>query len=267
MAYGPLADGDAVVLIDARGRRYLKQLVAGHRLTVRGSVVRCDDLIGENEGSLTDSAEAERFRVFRASYADIATSLERPAEPIFAKDAGAIMVFADVRAGDRVIEVGVGAGAMTVALLRAIGPHGTLTSYERRADFAAVARQNVRRFQGETPNWTLEVRDASAGLDQVQVDRIVVDVPVPSEVLGPTARSLRAGGTLAIYLPTILQVAELHLTLGRTQTYACVETRELLERGWHVDERSVRPDHRMVAHTGFLTFARRTTEPVDATPA
>ena len=103
MGYGPLADGDAVVLIDARGRRYLKQLVAGHRLTIRGSVIRCDDLIGSWEGSLSNPAEAERFRVFRASYAEIATSLDRPAEPIFAKDAGAILVYADIRAGDRVI--------------------------------------------------------------------------------------------------------------------------------------------------------------------
>jgi tRNA (adenine57-N1/adenine58-N1)-methyltransferase len=164
-----------------------------------------------------------------------------------------------------VIEVGVGAGAMTVALLRAIGSHGTLTSYERRADFAAVARRNVRRFQGETPNWTLEVRDAGAGLDQTDVDRIVVDVPVPSEVLGPAARSLRAGGTIAVYLPTVLQVAEIHLALSQAQEYACVDTREIFERGWHVDERSVRPDHRMVAHTGFLTFARRTAEPAAAT--
>jgi tRNA (adenine57-N1/adenine58-N1)-methyltransferase len=231
---------------------------------VRGSVVRCDGLIGQAEGSWTDSSEAERFRVFRASYAEIATSLERPAEPIFAKDAGAIMVFADIRAGDRVVEVGVGAGAMTIALLRAIGPNGTLTSYERRADFAAVARHNVQRFQGETPNWTLEVRDAGEGLNQTEVDRIVVDVPVPSEVLGPAAISLRPGGTLAVYLPTILQVAELHLALSRAQAYACVETREILDRSWHVDERSVRPDHRMVAHTGFLTFARRTAEPADA---
>lgn len=257
MSYPALGDGEAVFLIDERGRSYLKHLHAGHRLTVRGSVIAADDIIGGPEGSLIGEPGREHFRVIRASYRDLARSIERPAEPIFAKDAGAMIIHGDIRAGDSVVEVGVGAGAFTIALLRGLGPTGTLVSYEIRADFAKVATANVAAYQGQTSNWSIKLRDAREGFDETEVDRLVIDVPEPVPVLAAAAASLRPGGSLIVYLPTILQVKELRDALRQSREFGLCETLEMLERGWHADERSLRPDHRMVAHTAFLTFARR----------
>ncbi|MEE8312143.1 MAG: rRNA adenine N-6-methyltransferase family protein [Candidatus Binatia bacterium] len=245
------------MLIDSRGRCYIKRLHAGHRITIRGTVILCDDLIGTDEGALTGSGERERFRVLRPTYVELSTQLARPAEPIFAKDAAAILMHADIRAGDTVIEVGVGAGFFTMALLRALGPTGRLTSYELREDLAQVARGNVRDWYGEAPAWSLVVRDAAAGFDERSVDRVTLDVPEPGPVLAPAAEALRSGGSLAVYLPTILQVKELHDRIDAHGAFTEARTLEVLERTWHIEGRSVRPDHRMVAHTAFLTFTRR----------
>lgn len=257
MGYAALGDGEAIFLVDERGRSYLKRLHSGHRITIRGSVICADDIIGGPEGSLVGDPGRECFRVIRASYRDLVRNIERPAEPIFAKDAGAIIVHGDIRAGDSVIEVGVGAGTFSIALLRALGPTGTLVSYEVRSDFANVAAANVAAYQGQASNWTIKVRDGSDGFDETDVDRLVIDLPEPVPLLAAAAASLRPGGTLVVYLPTIMQVKDLHDALRRSPDFGLSETLEMFERGWHVDERSVRPDHRMVAHTGFLTFSRR----------
>jgi len=249
-----------VVLLDSRRRSYLKHLRAGHMLTVRGTVIPCDDLIGRADGSMTRPGEPERFRVLRAGYADLVESIERPAEPIFAKDTGAILVRGDIHAGDTVIEAGVGAGTLSIALLHAVGPTGRLFSYEIREDFARTASQNVSRYYGQAPQWTLRVRDAALGFDEIGVDRIVCDLPEPWLAIDAVARSLRAGGSCVAYLPTVVQVKDLHDRLRHDDRFCSIDTIELLERGWYVDDRSMRPEHRMVAHTGFLTFARRTAE-------
>jgi tRNA (adenine57-N1/adenine58-N1)-methyltransferase len=253
-----LAPGETVMLVDARGRRLLKTLSARHRITVRGSVLRCDDIIGQPEGSRVGSSEPESFLVFRPSHAQLVSEIERPAEPIFAKDVGAILVNADIRAGDSVVEVGTGAGTMSIALLRAVGPHGHVTSYEVRAEFAAEARKNVERFQGHTENWTLVVSDAREGMQRKDGDAVVIDVPDPGPLLRPAAATLRPGGCAAVYVPTVLQLKEIRDALAAMEEFALVETLEVIERPWHADSRSLRPVHRMVAHTAFLTFARRT---------
>jgi len=209
---------------------------------------------------MTRGGEPERFRVLRAGYAELVQSIERPAEPIFAKDTGAIVVRGDIHAGDRVIEAGVGAGALTIALLHAVGPTGRLFSYELREDFARTAERNVARYYGAAPQWTLRVRDAREGFDETGIDRLVTDLPEPCATVDAVARALRPGGTYIAYLPTVLQVKELHDRLRHDPRFCLIDTIELLERGWYVDDRSMRPDHRMVAHTGFLTFARRTAD-------
>ena len=254
-----MLDGEPISLVDARGRRYLKRLRSGHRITIRGTVIACDDLIGGSEGGLTSAAEQERFRVRRPAYEELAGQLSRPAEPIFAKDAAAILMHADVRPGDRVIESGVGAGLFSIAALRALGPSGRLCSYELREDLARTARRNVADWFGEAPGWKLVVRDASAGFDEQRGDRVILDLPEPVPVLDSAAAALRPGGSLAVYLPTILQVKEVRDALAEHSAFCDARTLEVFERGWHIDGRSVRPDHRMVAHTAFLTFARRTT--------
>jgi tRNA (adenine57-N1/adenine58-N1)-methyltransferase len=253
----PLRDGDYVMLLDQRGRRLLKRLHAQHRLTVRGTVLRCDDMIGRPEGIRVGAGEPESFVVLRPSHAEFVTEIERPAEPIFAKDVGAILAYGDLRAGNRVVEIGVGAGAMTIALLRAVGPAGEVASYEVRPDFAAVARKNVEAFCREIPNWQLHVADAAAGVAERNVDHVLVDVPDASPMLDPAAQALRPGGSLIVYLPTILQVKEVRDALRDDERFVAAHTLEVLERPWHIDGRSVRPSHRMVAHTAFLTFARR----------
>jgi tRNA (adenine57-N1/adenine58-N1)-methyltransferase len=257
MAYGPFNDGETVYLVDPKGRKYLKPLRAGHRITVRGTVIKADDIIGHPEGIRTDAAQPESFRALRPSYAELATIIERPAEPVFAKDAGAILIHADVRAGDRVIEVGVGGGALTIALLRAIGPYGVLTSYELREDFAAAAKATVARYHGPAENWQVKVRDAREGFDERDVDRLIADMPEPSSLLDAAATTLRPGGSLAAYVPTVLQFRTLRLALDVDPRFAMARTLEVLERSWHVEGQSVRPDHRMIGHTGFVTFARR----------
>ena len=254
----PLRAGDYVMLVDQRGRRTLKRLNAQHRITIRGTVLRCDDMIGQSEGILIGDGEPESFLVFRPSHAELVTEIERPAEPIFAKDVGAILAHGDVRAGDHVVEIGVGSGALTIALLRAVGPAGNVTSYEIRPDFADVARRNVQDFCREAPNWVLHVGDAAEPRNVRDADRVIVDVPDPLPMLPAVAAALRPGGSLAVYLPTILQVKELRDALQADARFAGAHTLEVLERGWHIEGRSVRPSHRMVAHTAFLTFARRT---------
>ncbi len=255
-----LRAGEVVMLVDARDRPSLKRLKPQLRITIRGSVLRCDDIIGQSEGIRVGGSEPESFLVFRPSHAELVTEMERPAEPIFAKDVGAILARGDIRAGDHVLEVGVGSGALSIALLRTVGPAGCVTSYELRQDFAEVATRNVLDHCGATDNWRLVVADASLGIDLRNADRAVVDVPDPTSVLNAVASAVRPGGTIVTYLPTILQVKELRDAMRDDARFALVETLEIFEREWQVEAKSVRPVHRMVAHTAFLTFARRTTD-------
>ncbi len=254
---GTLADGDTVICVDVRGRSYLKTLRVGHQITIRGSVLAADDLVGRPEGTLTRRGQPERFRVFTATYADLVTQAPRRAEPVFPKDAGLILTRADIRPGDTVVEMGAGAGMLSLVLLRAVGSNGHLVSYERREEHARAARQTVGAQLGDVPNWTLKVADVSAGVCETGADRVVADLPEPHKVLDPIAGCLRPGGIVACFLPTVGQVADLRTALASDDRFACEQTWEAFERGWHVAGQSARPEHRMVAHTGFLSFARR----------
>lgn len=253
-----LADGDAVVFVDSRGRRHLKKLRAGHRITIRGAVIAADALIGAPEGSSAGAGEAETFLVFRPSYAELASAVERPAEPVFAKDAAVILIRAGIMAGARVIEAGVGAGTLTMALLAAVGRDGHVASYEIREDLAEAARRNVATYFGEAAQWSLRVRDASSGFEERDVDAVVADVPDPEILIDAASKALRAGGVFAVYVPTVLQIKQIRDALAGRADFACAETLEVWERGWHVAGRSIRPEQRMIGHTGFLTFVRRT---------
>jgi tRNA (adenine57-N1/adenine58-N1)-methyltransferase len=164
----------------------------------------------------------------------------------------------DIFPGARVLESGVGSGALTMTLLRAVGPTGSVTGYELREDFADRARRNVEGYLGTDVPLTIETRDVYEGIDVTDLDRIVLDLPEPWQVVKHAAAALRPGGVLVSYLPTILQVSTLRDTLAES-VFGMAETVEVLQRGWNVDGASVRPDHRMVAHTGFLTVARKLT--------
>jgi tRNA (adenine57-N1/adenine58-N1)-methyltransferase len=181
--------------------------------------------------------------------------MPRGAQVIYPKDLGPILILADVFPGARILESGMGSGALTTALLRAIGPTGRVTGYEIRDDFRDRAVANVHGFLGTDVPLDAHVRDVYEGIDERDLDRVVLDLPEPWRVVKHAVEALRPGGILLAYLPTILQVGRLREELA-SAPFGMVETLEVLQRGWHVEGQSIRPDHRMVAHTGFLTVAR-----------
>src|SRR5438093_1276776 len=248
---------EAVVLIDRKERTYLRVLRPGRTISVRGAPLPCDALIGLAEGSTVETTAGEPLLVLRPTYAQLIPNLPRRAQPVYPKDVGPILLWGDIGPGTHVVEVGTGPGALTIALLRAVGPTGRLTSYEAREDFAVLARDNVARYHGPAPNWTLRIADAFAGFEERQVDRLVVDLAEPWRLLDVAAAALRPGAVVTAFVPTALQVKQAVDGFRQHGAFGAVTSLETLVRFWHVRERSVRPEHRMVAHTGFLIFARR----------
>ena len=183
--------------------------------------------------------------------------MPRGAQVIYPKDLGTILIAADIGPGMRVLEAGVGSGALSMTLVRA---GASVLGYELREDFAQRARENVTALLGEDIDYTIEIRDVTLGIDEVGLDRVILDMPEPWNVVAHAATALRPGGIFLSYLPTINQTAQLRAAL-ESGPFAMAETVEILRRTWHIEDRSVRPDHRMVAHTGFLTTARRIERP------
>ncbi len=254
---GSLREGEPVVLVDRKDREYLARLDLKRPILIRGGTINVTDIIGRDEGSVVRSSLNEPFLVFRPSFPQLIPNLPRSAQVIYPKDIGPILIWADLFPGARVVEAGVGAGALSMALLRAIGDSGELISYEIREDFAALARKNVAKYYGPVSNWSLKIGDVATQWEHKDVDRVVLDLPEPWQVINAAWKGLRPGGILLCYLPTVLQVKTLVDGLRNDQRFACIETMETLMRFWHIKGMSMRPQHRMVAHTGFLTSARR----------
>lgn len=258
-AGGPLEPGERVVLLDPRGRRYLVRLEAGATFHFHGGAVPHDLVIGSREGTEVHSTTGAALVCFRPRLADFVLKMARGAQVIYPKDLGPILVYGDVFPGARVLEAGTGSGALTLGLCRAAGPEGAVVSYELRRDFHELARSNVETFFGKVPPWLDlrlgDVREVASTGERFH--RAVLDLPEPEGVLPEVTAALWPGGIVCGYLPTTVQVQSLSLALERSG-YAEVETFEVLLRPWHVAPRSVRPEHRMVGHTGFVTVARRT---------
>lgn len=266
---GAIADGDNILFVDRKHREYLRRVRAGKPVKLRDGTAEGDDLIGRPEGSYIRNSRGDIFLALRPTYAQLIPNLPRQAQVIYPKDTGSILLWGDIQPGARVIEVGTGPGALSMAILRAIGPNGSLVSYELREEFADLARKNVERFHGPCPNWAIKVRDARDGFDETGVDRMTVDMSEPWELLPGAARALRPGGVLVIYIPTTTQIKMCGDAIATNPLFSPAYTFETLLRSWHVDGRSVRPDHRMVAHTGFLMVTRRVvplTEPEPSRP-
>jgi tRNA (adenine57-N1/adenine58-N1)-methyltransferase len=257
-----VASGERVLLIDAKDRRYLITLVTGAMFHTHAGIVAHDDIIGLDEGSTVVGTTGRSFLVLRPTLSDVILKMPRGAQVIYPKDLGAILIAADIAPGQRILEAGVGSGALSTAVLRA---GASVVGYELRDDFAARARANVAATCGPDADYRVEIRDVTEGIDERDVDRILLDMPEPWRVLPHAATALRPGGILFAYLPTINQTAQLRGALDAAG-FGLPETVEVLHRTWHVEARSVRPDHRMVAHTGFLTTARRLVGnvPIDA---
>ena len=254
---GPLQIDEAVILVDRKEREYLARLDPRRGISIRGGTIAVDEIIGRNEGSSVRSTLNEPFLVFRPTLPQLIPNLPRNAQVIYPKDIGPILVWADLFPGARVIEAGIGAGALSMALLRAVGAEGELISYEIRRDFAELAQQNIARYFGPTFNWTVKIGDVAQELEETDIDRVILDLPEPWQVIPRAWTALRPGGVLLCYLPTVLQVKSLVDALRDDQRFACIETMETLMRFWHFKGMSARPQHRMVAHTGFLISARR----------
>lgn len=252
-----LRANESILFIDRKERQYLKRLRPGRELRIRDGVVSADEIIGLPEGSFVNTHLGDTYLVLRPTYAQLIPNLPRQAQVIYPKDSASILLWGDIFPGASVIEVGAGPGALSLALLRAIGPTGSLVTYELREEFAALARENVERFSGSHPNWEIKVRDARDGFDERSVDRVTIDMSEPWTVFPAAAEALRPGGVLVAYVPTTTQVKEIGDALDSEARFAKSVTLETLLRTWHVEGRSVRPDHRMVAHTGFITVARR----------
>jgi tRNA (adenine57-N1/adenine58-N1)-methyltransferase catalytic subunit len=248
--------GERALFLDGRDRRYLVTLNTGGTFHTHSGFVSHDDVIGSKEGVQLLTASGARFTVVRPTLTDFVVKMPRGAQVVYPKDIGQIIVGADIAPGVSVLEAGTGSGALTMGLLRAVGPSGRVLSLELREDHARRAKENIESLLGSVPsNLELRVGDVTELELEEPVDRIVLDLPEPWHTAARAASLLRRGGLFCSYVPSTTQVQEIVRSL-RTAGFIDVVTSETLVRTWHVEGRSVRPDHRMVAHTGFITIAR-----------
>jgi tRNA (adenine57-N1/adenine58-N1)-methyltransferase catalytic subunit len=258
-ATGPFAVGDRVQLTDAKGRHYTMVLSPGGEFHTHRGAIAHDTVIGLPEGSVVKSTNGDPFLVLRPLLVDYVMSMPRGAQLIYPKDSAQIVLEGDIFPGARVLEAGAGSGALTCSLLRAVGPDGRVISYEVRDDHAEHARRNVETFFGGVlANWQLVIGDVvDADLVDGSVDRVVLDMLAPWEVLDTVARVLVAGGVLIVYLATVTQLSKTVEALRDQQCWTEPRSWETMQRGWNVVGLAVRPQHNMRGHTGFLVSARR----------
>jgi tRNA (adenine57-N1/adenine58-N1)-methyltransferase len=257
----PFVVGEKVLLIDNKQRRYLVTLAAGAEFHSHTGLIPHEEIVGSEEGVTLRTSRGSRYTAFRPTLSDFILKMPRGAQVIYPKDLGPILLLADIYPGARVLESGVGSGALSMTMLRA---GADVVGYELREDFAERAQSNVLSFLGDdfASRYRVQLRNAYDGIDETGLDRVVLDLPEPWHVVKHAERALRPGGILVAYTPTIIQSVTLREALERSG-FSMAETLEVLHRTWHIEGQSVRPDHRMVAHTGFLTSARLLT-PADA---
>ncbi len=254
----PLAPDDDCLLIDAKGRYYLIRLTEEGVFHSHLGRLPHADIIGVPEGSSVRSEKGSPLVVLRPRFFDYVLKMKRGAQVVYPKDIGPILVYADIAPGSLVLEAGTGSGALTMALLRAVGPEGRVVSIERREDHAEHARQAIDRFFGGLPtNLELRIGDVEDFVKDVEPDRIVLDLPQPWDVVEGAVDSLQGGGVFCSYVPTVPQMQQTVEALRGSGSFVELASFETFLRTWNVDGRSVRPDHRMVGHTGFITVARK----------
>ncbi|MBI3457621.1 MAG: tRNA (adenine-N1)-methyltransferase [Candidatus Rokubacteria bacterium] len=254
----PFRAGEPVLLVDERrGKRHLLVLRPGQAFHTDRGWVAHDALIGAPDGTLVKSSLGARYLALRPTLGEYVLEMPRGAQVIYPKDLAIICFFADVEPGQTVLEAGLGSGALTLALLRAVGPTGRVVSYETREDFARRARRNIEARLGPAVPLTVRLQDVYAGFEERGAERVLADIPEPWRLVEPAAAALRAGGIFCAYVPTLPQAQRTHEALAGHTAFALAETFETFLRPWHIAGLSVRPAHRMVAHTGFITLARR----------
>ena len=250
--------GEVILLVDLRrGKRHLVTLRAGQAFHSDRGFVPHDTLVGLPEGSVAVTSRGARYLALRPTLAEYVLEMPRGAQIIYPKDLATIALFADIGPGQTVVEAGLGSGALTLVLLRLVGPTGRVVSYETREEFARRAQRNIEARLGPAVPLTVRPQDVYLGIAEQDVDRVVLDLPEPWRLVDSAATALRAGGIFCAYVPTIPQSQRVHEALAAHPAFALAETFETLLRPWNIAGPSVRPAHRMVAHTGFLTLARR----------
>ncbi len=259
---GPFTEGERVQLTDPKGRMHTIVLGPGKQFHTHRGFLAHDDLIGRPDGTTITNTAGVEYLAMRPLLSDYVLSMPRGAAVVYPKDAGQIVTMADIFPGARVVEAGVGSGALSLSLLRAVGDAGRLFSFERRDDFAEIAQGNVRSFFGaEHPGWTVTVGDLVEALPQTveagSIDRVVLDMLAPWECLEVVADALAPGGVLICYVATATQLSRVAEAMRSHGGYTEPQAWESLVRGWHLEGLAVRPEHRMHGHTGFLITSRR----------
>ena len=249
-----LEAGEQVLLVDRKQRRYLVRLAAGEEFHTHSGILPHDQIIGEQEGVELRTASGSVFQIWRPTLSDYILKMRRGAQVIYPKDIGTILMYADIAPGMKILETGIGSGALSLALLR-FGAE--VTGYEISEEFAERAQRNVAGFLGEEAlsSYRIEIRDAYEGIDGSDFDRVLLDLPEPWQVAPHARDALAPGGIILAYTPSILQASKFREACQQHK-FLAAETIEVLHRSWHIEGQAVRPDHRMVAHTGFLTKAR-----------
>ncbi len=256
-----LATGNRIHLVDKKGRQYALTLKAGETFQFSGQKLAHDALIGRPDGSIVTLSSGKQMLALRPTLGEYVLKMPRGAQVLYPKDLALMPMWADVYPGARVFEAGTGSGALTMALLRAVGAKGLVVTYEKREDFSRTALTNIDRYLGSVPNLVSLQRDAYEGIDlledDIPFDRVILDLPEPWQVVPHAAKALRSGGIYLSFVPTVPQITQTVDALERATVFGLVHTFETLLRTWSVQGRSVRPDHRMVAHSGFITVARK----------
>jgi tRNA (adenine57-N1/adenine58-N1)-methyltransferase len=254
----PIAEGECIILLDPEDdKEFLFRMRAKGHINLHKGKILHTEIIGKPEGSVVHTSRGDSFLVFRPTLFQYIMHMKRDTSIIYPKELALIVLYADIHAGCTVLEAGIGSGSLTLALLRAVGSEGKVISYEVREEFIQRAKKNIQLFVGDPPNLEIKQRDIYEGIEEDGLDRIILDIPEPWKEVKDVAESLRPGGVFVSYLPTIIQVKSLVDALHEEKRFTSIETFESLLRNWHIEGLSVRPEHRMVGHTGFLTLARR----------
>jgi tRNA (adenine57-N1/adenine58-N1)-methyltransferase len=258
LASGPFQEGDRVQLTDEKGKQYSFHLLVGQQWHSHKGWISHDLIIGESEGKVISSSSGSKYQLLRPLYNDFVLSMPRGATIVYPKDSAAIVGFADIFPGARVLEAGAGSGALSISLLRAIGEKGFLHSFEEREEFAENAKENVARYFGYSPdNWKVELGSLQNSQYSPQYDRVIFDMLAPWDCLTSAADALLPGGVLCCYVATTTQLSKTAEAIKSSGDFSEPESFEILLRYWHHEGLAVRPQHSMNAHTGFILITRR----------